>query len=205
MDLHAGPVGLAGHRAVRLEQVRDEFFLDHRIRIAVQQFRFRRTVVVHGDRQVVDDLALELLQLQRLLRGRRAQLHRHGIAGDLAEVFRQPFAQGVRVGHARLHARIARIRPAARWRSCRRRFRAPSPGGRAAGFGNRGPALRRSCAGRGPAHRGRPRRCRRRRRATTAGRPGRRQARRTGGRALQPSWLGAWLTSGSSASSRRWP
>lgn len=74
-DAHRRPVGLAGDRAVRLQQLRAQGFLDN-IVVHGQQRRIRRAVAV--------DVHVEIVDRRRAvvgLEGRQAELDRHRRAG----------------------------------------------------------------------------------------------------------------------------
>ena len=61
-DLHAAPIGLAGHQAIRLQQVRYQgFFHWQVVEVGFQGFRLRR-IVVDLDVQAVQQMAFQLAQ-----------------------------------------------------------------------------------------------------------------------------------------------
>ncbi len=104
-DLHAGPVGLAGHRAVGLEQARAQGFLDHVAGARAQQLG-RRFVGVDLDVELVyiDTVQFAHPQLAEALR--QDEVQPHGGAGGGAQVALQAAAQGGRVDQPGLVERV---------------------------------------------------------------------------------------------------
>lgn len=89
VDHQGAPVGLAGDRAVGLEQVAVELLLDDPPGVAAQQFRARLLVAVDGDVQLVDAAPRQTPDalLGNLVEA--AQAHAHGRPGSGREVFLQ--------------------------------------------------------------------------------------------------------------------
>jgi len=101
-DLHAGPVRLAGDRAVGLEQMRDQDLVGLELRVRGQEVGARRAVVADLDRQVVDQVAFQRLDQGGVVGRSRGQHHAHRRAAGLGQVPHQLRAQRVGVGEAGL-------------------------------------------------------------------------------------------------------